>query len=109
MNAGSGVPCNYPYLTAGNATYCGNGVAGGATTNGGTVNNLSRIDIAVAPSNPNFIYAQVGSINWNARRLRQCNWCQLGVWASTDGGNTWTFMQGSAGAPCLTSCGHGRL
>ena len=25
MNAGSGVPCNYPYQTAGNATYCGNG------------------------------------------------------------------------------------
>ena len=52
MNAGSGVPCNYPYQTAGNATYCGNGATGGSTTNGGTVNNLGRIDIAVAPSNP---------------------------------------------------------
>jgi hypothetical protein len=105
MNAGSGVPCNYPYLTAGNATYCGNGAGGGTTTNGGTVNNLGRIDIAVAPSNPNVIYAQVGSINWN--NDGQCgntNGCQLGVWVTIDGGTTWNFMQGSAGASLL-DCG----
>jgi hypothetical protein len=106
MNAGSGVPCNYPYLTgtSGNATYCGNGTTGGSTTNGGTVNNLGRIDIAVAPSNPNVIYAQVGSINWNsASGCGTTDGCQLGAWASNDGGNSWTFMAGSAGGS-LTAC-----
>ena len=104
MNAGSGVPCNYPYLTAGNATYCGNGATGGSTTNGGTVNNLGRIDIAVAPSNPNVIYAQVGSINWNSSSgCGNTNGCELGVWASIDGGNSWSFMNGSAGGS-LTAC-----
>lgn len=105
MNAGSGVPCNYPYLVAGNATFCGNGGAGGTTTNGGTVNNLGRIDIAVAPSNPNVIYAQVGSINWNNNSsCGNVNGCQLGVWATNNGGATWSFMQGSAGGS-LPSCG----
>ncbi len=106
MNAGSGVPCNYPYLTGttANATYCGNGTTGGSTTNGGTVNNLGRIDIAVAPSNPNVIYAQVGSINWNsASGCGGVDGCQLGAWASTDGGNTWSFMTGSAGGS-LAAC-----
>ena len=101
MNAGSGNPCLYP-LTGGNATYCGNGVAGGSTTNGGTVNNLGRIDIGVAPSNPLVIYAQVQSINWNNNS--QCgntNGCQLGAWVSQDGGNSWSFMTGSAGGSLL--------
>jgi hypothetical protein len=109
MNAGSGVPCNYPYLTgtSGNATYCGNGTTGGTTTNGGTVNNLGRIDIAVAPSNPNYIYAQVGSINWNsASGCGSTDGCQLGAWVSTNGGTSWSFMAGSAGgslAACASS------
>ncbi len=107
MNAGSGTPCNYPYISAGNATYCGNGATGGSTTNGGTVNNLGRIDIAVAPSNPNVIYAQVGSINWNsASGCGTTDGCQLGAWASADGGATWQFMAGSAGgslAACASS------
>ena len=104
MNAGSGVPCNYPYLTAGNATYCGNGSTGGSTTNGGTVNNLGRIDIAVAPSNPNVIYAQVGSINWNAGQCGSANGCQLGVWVTTNGGTSWNFVNGSAGPSLPTTC-----
>ena len=104
MNATSGVPCNYPYLTAANATYCGNGGAGGATTNGGTVNNLSRIDIAVAPSNPNVIYAQVGSINWNSGNCGGAAGCQLGVWATTNGGTSWSFVTGSAGPSLPTTC-----
>ena len=97
LNAGSGNPCNYP-ITGGNATFCGNGAAGGTTTNGGTVNNLSRIDIAVSPSNPNYIYAQVGSIDWNSNSgCGNTTGCELGVFASSDGGNSWSFMQGSAG------------
>jgi hypothetical protein len=101
MNAGSGNACNYP-LTGGTATYCGNGATGGTTTNGGSVNNLGRIDIAVAPSNPNVIYAQVGSINWNNNtNCGNTTGCQLGAWASNDGGNTWSFMTGSAGGSLL--------
>jgi hypothetical protein len=96
MNAGSGVPCNYP-LSGGTATYCGG-------ANGGTVNNLGRIDIAVAPSNPNVIYAQVGSIDWNSTSgCGTTTGCQLGAWASADGGATWQFMVGSAGGS-LTAC-----
>ena len=108
MNAGSGNACNYP-ISGGNATYCGNGPTGGSTTNGGTVDNLGRIDIAVAPSNPNVIYAQVGSINWNsASGCGTTSGCQLGAWASADGGATWQFMTGSAGgslAACASSGG----
>ena len=106
MNAGTGNACNYP-LTGGNGTYCGNGATGGSTTNGGTVNNLSRIDIAVAPSNPNVIYAQAGSINWNNNSgCGNTNGCQIGAWASADGGATWQFLTGSAGgslAACASS------
>jgi len=101
MNAGSGIPCNYP-LTGGTDTYCGNGPTGGTTTNGGTVNNLGRIDIGVAPSNPNVIYAQAQSINWNNNsNCGNTNGCQIGAWASADGGNTWSFMTGSAGGSLL--------
>ena len=52
MNAGNGTPCDYP-------------ISGGTGTCGGTTNQLGRIDIAVAPSNPNYIYAQAQSIVWN--------------------------------------------
>ncbi len=45
-------------------------------------NPLGRIDIAAAPSNPNVIYAQVAVPN-NTSTI-------LGVWKTTDGGNTWT-------------------
>jgi len=107
MNAGSGSACNYP-LTGGNGTYCGNGSTGGSTTNGGTVNNLGRIDIGVAPSNPNVIYAQAQAINWdNNGNCGNTNGCQIGAWASNDGGNTWTFMAGSAGGSLLGCSGSG--
>jgi hypothetical protein len=101
MNAGSGNACNYP-LTGGNATYCGNGATGGTTTNGGTVNNLGRIDIGVAPSNPLTIYAQAQAIDWDSNsNCGNTNGCQIGAWASNDGGTTWSFMTGSAGGSLL--------
>ena len=63
-----------------------------------TANQLGRIEIAVAPSNPNVIYAQVQSIAWNNNAgCGNTNGCQLGVWSSTDGGDSWAFMAGSAG------------
>jgi len=86
MNAGTGVPY------------------GGNTTTG---NQLGRMDIAVAPGDPNTIYAQVGSIAANsASGCGSAAGCQLGVWASNDGGTTWTFMTGSAGGS-LRACGTG--
>ncbi|HEX4485101.1 MAG TPA: hypothetical protein VH088_02475, partial [Terriglobales bacterium] len=70
---------------------------------------LGRIDIAVAPSNPNVLYAQVQSILANNNSgCGNTNGCQLGMWASTDGGATWSFMQGSQGSvlyACTGSAG----
>jgi hypothetical protein len=101
MNAGSGVPCNYP-ITGGTATYCG-----GSSPPAGGPNNLGRVDIAVAPSNPSVIYVQVGSIDWNSSSgCGNTTGCQLGAWVSNNGGVSWTFMTGSSGAslaPCAAS------
>jgi hypothetical protein len=85
LNAGSGVP------------YGGAGVG----------DQLGRIDIAVAPSNPNYIYAQVQSITPNSNSgCGGAAGCQLGAWRSTDGGATWTQIPGSSGASLL-DCGAG--
>src|SRR5437660_368630 len=85
MNAGSGTPCDYP-------------IVGGTGTCASTTNQLGRIDIAVAPSDPNYIYAQAQSIVWNSNGgCGSTNGCQLGAWASTDGGTSWTYMEGSQG------------
>jgi hypothetical protein len=94
MNAGTGTPCNYPIS------------GGGATCPGGSSSNqLGRIDIGVAPSNPNYIYAQAQSIIPNTSGgCGSSNGCQLGAWASSDGGTSWTYMQGSQGG-LLTNCG----
>jgi len=88
MNATSGVPCNMPI----NGTVC---------TNSGT-NKLGRIDMAVAPSNPNVIYAQVQAIETQS----SCGGtgCELAAWRSTNGGTTWTQIPGSTGAS-LVDCG----
>ena len=70
-------------------------------------NQLGRIDIAVAPSNRDYIYAQVQSIARNDNK--GCNnnpTCQLGAWATTDGGNTWRYMEGSQGG-ALRNCHNG--
>jgi len=91
---------NSPYpsgalLNAGSGTAYVNSTAG---------NQLGRMDIAVAPSNPNYIYAQVSSITTQS----SCGaaGCQLGVWSSIDGGTTWSFMTGSSG-PSLRDCDTG--
>src|SRR5438876_3829011 len=77
MNAGSGSPCDYP-------------IENGDGTCDSSTNQLGRIDIAVAPSNSNYIYAQAQSIVWNSNGgCGSTNGCQLGAWATTDGGTTW--------------------
>src|SRR5438874_2613783 len=91
MNAGSGSPCDYP-------------ISGGTGTCDSSTNQLGRIDIAVAPSNPNYIYAQAQSIAWNTGDCGSTNGCQLGAWATTDSGTSWTYMEGSQGG-ALDDCG----
>ena len=75
MNAGSGTPYSNPT----------------------TGDQLGRIDIAVAPSNPNVIYAQVQSIAANTGGCGGAAGCQLGVWQTNNGGTSWTYMAGSQG------------
>jgi uncharacterized repeat protein (TIGR01451 family) len=93
-----------PYAT-GNLLNSGTGTPYGGNISTG--NQLGRMDIAVAPSNPNYIYAQVGSIiaNNNAGCGNAAG-CQLGVWSSIDGGATWSFLAGSAGG-ALRNCAGG--
>src|SRR5882724_899762 len=92
MNAGSGTP--YAIASPSPAPPVGT--------------QLGRIDIAVAPSNPNYIYAQVGSIAFNSNSgCGNTNGCQIGVWSSTDGGDNWAFMAGSQGGS-LRNCTNGQ-
>lgn len=62
-------------------------------------NQLGRIDLAVAPSDPNYIYAQVQAITLQSSCGAQG--CQLAAWRTTDGGTTWTQIPGSDGASLL--------
>lgn len=55
----------------------GDGVPG---SSGG--NTLGRIDMAMAPSDPNVMYAEVQAVLGNTHGL-------LGLWRTTDGGATW--------------------
>jgi hypothetical protein len=50
-------------------------------------NVLGRIDLAVAPSNPNYIYAEVSAIKPGFGAIQTGG--LLGVWRSTDRGATW--------------------
>jgi hypothetical protein len=102
LNADSGVPCNYPVPIPNPKPVCAS-----------NTNQLGRIDIAVAPSDPNYIYAQVQSINPNSSTntglltpgCGGTNGCQLGAWRTTDGGNTWSQIPGSDGNSLL-DCGN---
>jgi hypothetical protein len=95
MNASNGTPCDYP-------------ISGGTGTCDSSTNQLGRIDIAVAPSNANYVYAQVCSIVFNNNGgCGNTNGCQLGAWASTDGGGSWSYMEGSQGGS-LRNCSSGQ-
>ena len=92
-----------PYTT-GAAMNAGSGNPWVNTTTG---DQLGRIELGIAPSNPNYIYAQAQSIAPNNNSgCGNTNGCQLGVWSSTDGGDTWAFMTGSAGGS-LRNCAGG--
>ena len=64
----------------------------------GVGNQLGRIEFAVAPNNSNVFYAQVQSIAANPNfGCFFASGCQLGVWFSTNGGTSWSFLTGTGG------------
>jgi hypothetical protein len=100
-----GVPCNPP-LTP-NVVLC----AAGA-------NKVGRIEMAIAPSNPNVLYAEVQAIDpipgCGALQLlgeTTSRGCFLGLWRTSDGGNTWkqvanhTTMDFPGGTVTAGPCG----
>jgi hypothetical protein len=112
----SGCPNFTSIASNANGFVFGTAVAGSAYSTGAPMNagsgspfvdintgdQLGRIDIAVAPSDSNYIYAQVQSIVGNGG-CGGAPGCQIGAWASTDGGTNWTFMEGSQGG-ALRDC-----
>jgi hypothetical protein len=100
----SGCPSDFVPITTD-----ANGWTGTAATSGNpfvnptTGNQVGRIDIAVAPSNSDYIYAQVQSIRPNSNTssgadgCKGANGCQFGAYRSTDGGATWSQIPGSTG------------
>jgi hypothetical protein len=105
----SGCPGDFAPISTDLSGWVGqNAASGTAYTEPGVGNQLGRLDIAVAPSNPNYIYAQVQAItpNTNASASAGCKaaaGCQLGAYRTTDGGTTWTPIPGSPG-DALTDC-----
>jgi hypothetical protein len=95
----SGCPVFTPITTNANGWTGTNAASGAKYVNATTGNQLGRIDIAVAPSDPNYIYAQVSAITVQSSCGAQG--CQLGAWRTTDGGTTWTQIPGSQGADLL--------
>lgn len=77
----SGCPVAWTLLNNGWPANTGNGVAGAT--------NLGRIEIAVAPSNTQVLYAMANNSNDLGSGV-------LGVWKSSNGGDTWTQSATSA-------------
>ena len=107
MPAG-GCPTDFQPISRNDNGWTGmNAASGTAYVSALAGNQLGRINIAVAPSNSNYIYAQVQSITPNPNSgCGGANGCQLAAWRTTDGGTTWTQIPGSTGA-ALRNCGNG--
>jgi hypothetical protein len=101
----SGCPSDFTPLGTNVNGWTGlNAASGTAYVNSTTGNQLGRVELAVAPSNSNYIYAQVQSITPNPNGgCGSGNGCQLGAYRTTDGGLNWTQITGSPGAS-LTNC-----
>lgn len=98
----SGCPGDFAPITTNANGWTGlNATSGVAYASAGVGNQVGRIDIAVAPSNSNYIYAQLQSITTQSSCGGQG--CELGAYRSTDGGATWTQIPGSDGGS-LTDC-----
>jgi hypothetical protein len=104
----SGCPTDFTSIASNANGWTGtNAGSGTARVNPAIGNQLGRVDIAVAPSNSNYVYAQVQSITANSNGgCGNTSGCQLGAYRTTDGGVTWTQIPGSTGAS-LTNCSGG--
>jgi hypothetical protein len=99
----SGCPASWNLITTptnGWPAGTGQGVGYGGA---GIGNQVGRIDLAIAPSNPNVLYAQVQAITPQAGGCGNANGCQLGLWRTTDGGVTWTQQSTAAALFTCTS------
>ncbi|MGZ4983313.1 MAG: WD40/YVTN/BNR-like repeat-containing protein, partial [Chthoniobacterales bacterium] len=111
----SGCPASFTSITTNANGWTGlNATSGNPYVSTGSGNNVGRIDIAIAPSNSNYIYAQLQAITPNVdsgcsdSSGNHLNGCQLGAYRSTDGGATWTQIAGSPGTSlrrCNSSVG----
>src|SRR5437763_1739320 len=101
----SGCPGDFAPITTNANGWAGlNAASGTAYVSNGVGNQAGRIDIAVAPSNSNYLYGQAQSITPNTNSgCANANGCQLGAYRSTDAGATWTQIPNSAG-DSLTNC-----
>src|SRR5205085_10914143 len=102
----SGCPTDFTSIATNANGWTGlNAGSGTAYVNSTTGNQLGRVDIAVAPSNSNYIYAQVQSIRANSNGGCGTSVCQLGAYRTTDGGVTWSQVPGSPGNSLLNCTG----
>jgi hypothetical protein len=103
----SGCPGDFVSIASNTNGWTGlNAGSGVAYVNSTTGDQLGRVELALAPSNPNYIYAQVQSITGNPNGgCGNSNGCQLGAYRSTDGGTTWTQIPGSIGGSLLNCQG----
>jgi hypothetical protein len=101
----SGCPSDFVSIASNANGWTGlNAGSGVAYVNSTTGDQLGRVELAQAPSNPNYIYAQVQSITPNSNGgCGGANGCQLGAYRTTDGGTTWTQIPGSPGGS-LQNC-----
>jgi hypothetical protein len=85
-----------------------NATSGAPYVSASSGNQVGRIDIGIAPSNPDVVYAQVQSIAANSNSgCGNVPGCQLGVFLTTNGGSTWSMLTGSAGG-ALRNCTGGQ-
>jgi hypothetical protein len=98
----SGCPGDFAPITTNANGWTGLNATSGTKYGGaGVGNQVGRIDIAIAPSNSNYLYAQLQAITVQSSCGAQG--CQLGAYRSTNGGTSWTLIPGSDGAS-LTDC-----
>ncbi|HEX8600222.1 MAG TPA: S-layer homology domain-containing protein [Chloroflexia bacterium] len=86
----SGCPASWNAITV-QASGWPTGTATGVPQYLANGNQLGRIDMAIAPSNPNVLYAIVQAIYPNTATERGA---PLGVWRTTDAGATWQQRAG---------------
>ena len=103
----SGCPSDFAAITTNANGWTGtNATSGTAYVSAGTGNQVGRVELAVAPSNSNYLYAQVQSIVPNTNSgCGSAAGCQYGAYRSTDGGVTWSQISGSPGASLLNCTG----